>query len=348
MKYTLYIMCLFLMFLVASCTKEKTPVQLNNAKVWVLNEGNFMFGNAEITAYNPTSREVQNTLFRNVNGYPLGDVAQSIYVKDTLAFIVVNNSAKIEVVSLPSCKKIFTIPLPGSSPRYLYPVNDSMALVTDLYAGKINYLNLKTGIVESSISGVSTWTERIAETNSFLFVQEYNSFQVSQPKASLLRFSKSNPTSFQRHTLQGVNVTGIVTDKAGKLWVSVQGDSSQQIKSYIASYDEQMNELLRIDFATYLAATNLSLSADGKSIVYVMEDVYTMDITSPTLSANKLINRQGRNIYGIGVDPYRGDIYVADALDFVQSSFVSRYSASGELLHTFNAGIISNNFCFLP
>ncbi len=53
-----------------------------------------------------------------------------------------------------------------------------------------------------------------------------------------------------------------------------------------------------------------------------------------------------RNFYGLGVDPANGDVYAADALDYVQASHIYRYDKSGNLLGTFNAGIITGNFSF--
>ena len=41
-----------------------------------------------------------------------------------------------------------------------------------------------------------------------------------------------------------------------------------------------------------------------------------------------------------------GDVYVADAIDYVQNCVVLRYSAEGELLDTFTVGIIPGAFCW--
>ncbi|MDD3108749.1 MAG: YncE family protein, partial [Alistipes sp.] len=46
------------------------------------------------------------------------------------------------------------------------------------------------------------------------------------------------------------------------------------------------------------------------------------------------------------VDPYRSEVYVADAIDYVQSGRVYRYTPQGTLLDDFAAGVIPGAFCF--
>ena len=46
------------------------------------------------------------------------------------------------------------------------------------------------------------------------------------------------------------------------------------------------------------------------------------------------------------VDPRTSEVYLADALDYVQPGWVFRYSARGELLDSFQVGIIPGAFCF--
>jgi hypothetical protein len=52
--------------------------------------------------------------------------------------------------------------------------------------------------------------------------------------------------------------------------------------------------------------------------------------------------------YGLGVDPETSDIYVSDAIDYVQRGMVYRFNPKGVPVDTFRAGVVPGNFCFKP
>ncbi len=58
------------------------------------------------------------------------------------------------------------------------------------------------------------------------------------------------------------------------------------------------------------------------------------------------IAADGRNFYGLGVDPDNGTVYVADAIDYVQRGVVLRHAADGSFIGTFHAGRIPGGFVF--
>jgi len=59
-----------------------------------------------------------------------------------------------------------------------------------------------------------------------------------------------------------------------------------------------------------------------------------------------LISQGSRNLYGLGVDPTTGNIYVSDAIDYVQKGKVYRYHPDGSLIDSFTAGVIPGGFYF--
>ena len=93
--------------------------------VFIVCEGNFMYGNASLSFYLPSSGELQNEVFARANGMKLGDVAQSMTIHDGTAYIVVNNSGIVFGID-PETFRIERVIRGIGSPRYIC-FNDSVA-----------------------------------------------------------------------------------------------------------------------------------------------------------------------------------------------------------------------------
>ena len=141
-----------------------------NSSIIVLNEGNFMFGNGSVSVIDTDVETAVHEVFKNSNGYPIGDVPQSINIIDSLGYILVNNSGKIEVVQMPDFKSVNTI-TGFTSPRQMEVVseNPKMAWVTDLYANKIWEINLESNQITGSVPSAG-WNENIEKWKSTVLV----------------------------------------------------------------------------------------------------------------------------------------------------------------------------------
>lgn len=71
-----------------------------------------------------------------------------------------------------------------------------------------------------------------------------------------------------------------------------------------------------------------------------------MSILDDLVPSNPIINNTGSVFYGLGIDPFNNAIYVADALDYVQSGVVYRYDSLGNLNDQYSVGIIPQSFWF--
>lgn len=333
-----------LFFFLSSCEKEKITAPPSSGGVYIINEGNFNFGNAEVSVYNPESKQVNNNQFQAANGYSLGDVAQSMFVKDSFGFIVVNNSSKIEVVKLPSLQKIRTIIIPNSSPRYFLAINDSIAYVSELYANKVHVVNYIKGTLVTQIS-VPQYTERLVQVDEYVFAEGKKIFANSSAKGALIRLRISDHSFVDKREFTG-DVNGIVKDSANHIVVLVGRDTATLTTAALHWFDKNMTLLHTYSFDTLNESPSLlSYSpADARLWYVVGEYVYGMDEGS--LQAWAYIHATGSNIYALGIDPKNGEVYVSDALDYVQPSHILRYHKNGTLIHSFTAGVIAGNFAF--
>ena len=112
---------------------------------FVTNEGNFGTGNGSIS-YVSENGNVENNIFSQINSFQLGDVVQSMNIIDEKAYIVVNNSSKIEVANIDSMNSIATIQvfLKELKPRKTHGrqirLNGLLQLKEFMVIGQVNYL----------------------------------------------------------------------------------------------------------------------------------------------------------------------------------------------------------------
>ncbi len=338
------ILLLILLACISSCHKDKTADLPKSKGVYIINEGNFGFGNADVSFYNPETKTVTNDLFKTVNGYSLGDVAQSMYVKDSVAFIVVNNSSKIEMVKIPSFQKIRTITISGSSPRYILPVDDSMAYVTELYSNKIHVINYLTGNLKTDIS-VPQYTEHLVRVDEYVFAEGKKFYSNPSSKGAVYRMRIADNTFVDKKEFAG-DAGGIVQDKNKNIWIALDEDSATNTKASLVCLDKNLNTVAQYSMSGFgFHLNHLCVDGNGETLFFLTgKNIYCTSISN--LQPTILFTSTASNVYSMDVDPVIGDFYLSDALDYVQSSHIYRNDKTGTLIHSFTAGVISGNFAF--
>jgi YVTN family beta-propeller protein len=336
-KYLFFIAALLL--LAASCKKDEPPepdngtiISSGNNGVYIINEGNFQFGNAAVSYYADGMANAALDLFQPANNRPLGDVCQSMYVFNNKAYIVVNNSGKVEVVNPNTFVSIATI-TGFNSPRYFLPVSNSKAYITDLYSNNISIADLSSNTVTGTIP-CAGWTEELALAYGKVFV-------TNELHDKLYVINSLNDVLTDSITI-GYGSNSIVEDKNGKLWVLCSGKQSSNINASLHRINP-VNNTIESSYTFINSADSpwrLDLNGTHDTLYFLNNGCYRMAVTDNTLPSSAFISQNGRNFYGLGINPHNGNIYITDAIDYVQRGKIYIYKPDGNLVTSFLAGII--------
>lgn len=335
---------LFVSFLL-SCKKEPDPAPVNGDPaawpgtdgVFVTCEGNFMAGNATVSYFNYANGLVNTDLYHTVNNLPLGDVCQSMRIFNGKAYMVVNNSAKIEVVNASSFQYAHTLQN-FVSPRYILPVSSSKAYVTDLYSNCVYIVDLNLNLTTGNIP-LMGWKEELLKTDSMVWVSHMERDWVYLINSQTDQLSDSVQLSYASNSMQ--------LDGNGKLWVLCGGDVTNSIPGALHRVNPATRQVeASFPFPAGQSPWKLRMNPGRDTIYFLNSGVYRMAITDAALPSTAFIAQGTANFYGLGIDPTHNIIYVSDAIDFVQPGQVRRYRPDGTLLGQFGVGIAPGDFGF--
>lgn len=325
------------------CRKDKPespvdePVTLGNGRgVYITNEGNFQWGNAKVSYYDIASGTATEDLYEPANGVSIGDVCQSMVLYNGKGYVVVNNSGKVVVVDPNNF--IATATITGfTSPRYFLSVGNGKAYVTDFYANSISVVDLVSNSITGHIPS-SGATQELVFSNGKVYVTNEGRGEIHVIDPATDAVVDTIAVS------RGAN--SIVEDANGKLWVACTGGGSTP--PALVRIDPQTAQV-EATFPYSNSANNpwrLNINGGGDTLYFLRGGIYRMAITDTAAPTSAFIPADGRNLYGLGVDPVDGTLYLSDAIDYVQRAVVYRYRPDGSLLNTFHAGSIPGSFCF--
>ncbi|MFT4741806.1 MAG: hypothetical protein ACJAT1_002394 [Marivirga sp.] len=332
--------CLVALVLFSSCNEEESP-SLSSGNVWVVNEGNFGSANATIGVYNTNDSSYNSTAFRGANGYFIGDVLQSVKLENETAYGILNGSNTIEAFDTKTFESIETLENPSlDKPRYMSATSQGRAFVTvwgpyntdfSLSNSKVLVVDLNNMEVVDSIS-TAPGIEQIELIDNTLLITR-NFFG-----------------SYRHLTMININDFSEVTDMElpdgpDELFIDSQGAAWVVCTS---------GKLVKIDIEGQKIAQTIDLGAPVLGDVALFDgELYFLQgdkVNSIKLTSEEVTNRvSGIAIdlpYALGVNPFNGDIYLGDGVNFGSEGKVLHYNAAGDLVNTFQVGIFPSQFIF--
>lgn len=316
--------------------------------LFITNEGNFQYGNASLSFYDPLEKSVENELFYRANAMKLGDVAQSMTIRDGIGWIVVNNSHVIFAIDIETGKEIGRI-TNLTSPRYIHFLSNEKAYVTQIWDNRIFIVNPSTFEITGYIP-VPRMTMEQGSTEQMVQYGKYVFVNCWSYQNRILKID-TETDSVVDELVVGIQPTSLVLDKNNKIWSVTDG-------GYEGSpYGYEAPSLYRIDAETFAiekefrfnfgdAPSEVQLNGTKDKIYWINDDIWEMDVTADVLPSNPFLDSRGTIYYGLTIDPANGDVYVADAIDYQQQGMILRYSSEGVELDKFYVGIIPGAFCW--
>jgi hypothetical protein len=316
--------------------------------VLVLNEGNYTSPNASISYISNDLATFQNNVFSLVNpNITLGDTGQDIGFYNNLAFIIVNNSHKIEVVNRYSLEHIATIESGLNNPRYIAFSNGKVFVTNWGDAANPNddfvaIYSISDYSYNTSVP-VAEGPEKIIEQNGKLYIAHSGGWNQGNQITVINGISHSVVT-----TITVGDIPNALAPEEGFLYVLCEGNPSW-------TGSETAGKLVKINVSNYTVSSSLEfapgehpshLAIENNAIYYTLNRaIYktTLNTTSlPTTAFFSTTAQEVSGIYSFGF--LNNNFYIGDALDYNSNGKVYIYSSNGTFQRSFTAGISPKGF----
>lgn len=331
----------------SSCEKNtEKPRGEFSAGVFIVNEGNFGSADGTITFYEPNSGEVKQDIFGTANDQrALGDVVQSITISGEYAYVVVNNSNKVEVVEADNFKSVYTLE-DVELPRYMI-MHSGLGFLTEWVSfsqtGRVSVINLNNRDIQKRIT-TGFGAEGLLIQNGKLYVTNSFTNTVSVINLTALEVTRTIEV--------GQSPGALVADKDGKVWVICGGGYDANFSPLNDGAFYKINPNTDVVESSIPINTNVSAKMainKNKDIIYYYrgKSIFALPISASIAPSTALITEnEAVGFYGIGFNDTEEIIYASDAKGFVANGEVYRYNTNSARINTFAVGRGPNGFVF--
>ncbi len=300
------------------------------------NEGNYGTPTATVSYVSNDLATVENNIYSSNNANAaLGDVLQTIGFNGDYAYLVLNNSNKIEVVNRYTFKKVATVSDQVSQPRYIAFANNNYYVTNSSGSSKFVTVYRSDNNAFVKKLDLTSTGERIVEAGGKIFVQNASfgtgkKLTIINPASNIVEAEVNVPNgNIQKTISDGGNVYTI---------------ASTSTDSYIYKLSPTGTITSTITLTGIANAKNLEVDA-SKFFFSSGVKVYSMDMSTTTAPTNPIITTTDDSwsaMYGFSV--IDGKIYISNANGFTADSTVEIYSTSGTLLKTITTGKGTSGF----
>lgn len=329
-------------FIACEREEDKTPMspnEINNTHgYFVMCEGLYGQNNSTIDFCDIDSLRTIKDFYTNVNGKGLGETANDMIKVGNEAWIVVNGSANITIISAQNGEFKHSIPTVNENnvnrqPRHLVAKNSYVYV--SCFDGTVLKINAATKQIEDVLETQGRNPEGLAIAGNKLYVANSGglAFPNYDNKVSIIDLSSftveklvdvmDNPTIVKSDGDKAYVLSVGNYSVVPRLYVFQGIDKIDSTNRYMTDFDIYAGKLFYFDFN----------KSDSDGLAYL--DLNNLNTSSPTHIALDSIN--GRTIYHIQV--FDNTIFLTDAKNYTVSGAVYALSLTGDVLFSFQTSI---------
>ena len=348
------LMLIFSLLMILSCNKNDDFGEVNSGSsqyidgngVFIINEGNYGQGNGSLSFLNLDSMKIGNDIFSQANSRPVGDVPFSMQIVGKDAWIVVNNSARIEVVNLENMKSVATIPVEGS-PRFAIKVQPNKLYISNFSLNRIFVADIQNQRITGEIPLTGS-TEQMVLATGKVFAAFWSNYHFPILNNNRIFVIDPENDQFIDSVIVGKEPNSMVVDKNGKLWVLCSGGFlNDELPSLWRINPDEPEVEFTLQFPEINSSpTSLCINGTGDTLFFLNQGIFKMAISDSQLPLFSLIPENEHLFYSLAVHPVTSTIFATDAIDYQQRGIVLRYITNGTFTDSFRAGIIPGFMMF--
>jgi YVTN family beta-propeller protein len=331
-----------------------TPIQLTPAiGEYILSEGGFGSNNTKLSFYNNATNAVVGDFFLQQNptlASGLGDTGNDMIVYGGKLYIIMNVSGRITVLNASNAtfiKNISFIEGPvNKSPRYAVAARGKVYVTA--YDNKVSVIDTASLTIVNTIP-VGPNPEGIAATANYLYVANSGGYNLV-PDSTVSLIDLNTETEIKKIKV-GVNPNKVEINQAGNIFVSAYGNFGN-IPPSLSVINGSTNAN-GINLGPNFKYSHLRIFGD---IAYAYNNyggsgtAKVFNTSTNTIVRNEFIT-DGTIIttpYGINVDDLNGEVYIADAKNYVSAGSVTCFSSAGVKKFSFSVapGVNPNKIVF--
>ncbi|HEX2920592.1 MAG TPA: DUF5074 domain-containing protein [Bacteroidales bacterium] len=308
--------------------------------VIIVNEGTFNAGNGSLSFYSYDSSKVFNDLFYSTNGRPLGDVPNSVNVFNGRAYIVVNNSGKIEVVDPSTFRSKGTISN-LTSPRNIAFVRTNKAYVTSLWSDSVTIVDPENFSVSGYIN--------IGKSSESILIVGNKAFISNWMGGNEIIVINTLTDEVIGSIEVGAEPESMTIDRNLRLWVLCTGGYQKLQNAELDVID--INSLSVIKKFVFPSSTNspscLRIDGSLQTLYYIDNGIMKMDIAAESLPVAPFIPQNNETFYKLAINPVNNFVLVTDATNFVTNGFLRIYDERGFFVSCDETGVTPGEMSFV-